>query len=176
MTITYFAYEDRLIPVIEAPDHSPSEIALEAIIASRPETLALRAMKGIADFQQVASRLAVQEALLDLPDGHIKLWAVLGDTPQSIRALNVSWPVLPRMSGLIFSPFRLLSEFGLALDTPLDQWPDALRMGRNLTVLMALSLKIPAYECVSSKTDLSLADALAVQDGFNGVVTMRNNA
>lgn len=176
MTMTYLAYEDRLIPMMEAPDHSRSEMALEAIMASRPESLALRGMTGIADLQQVASRLAVQEALLDLPDGHTKLWAVLGDTTGSIRALTASWPVLPRVSGLIFSPFRLLAEFGLALDTPLDQWPDALRMGRNLTVLMALSLKIRAYECVSSETDLSLAHALAVQDGFNGVVTMRNNA
>jgi len=156
MTMTYLAYEDRLIPMMEAPDHSRSEITLEAIMASRPESLALRGMKGIADLEQVASRLAVQEALLDLPDGCTKLWAVLGETPQSIRALTASWPVLPRVSALIFSPFRLLEEFGLALDTPLDQWPDALRMGRNLTVLTALSLKIPAYEWASLEKDFPL--------------------
>jgi len=173
---TYLVREDQQIPVMNATNHPSSEVVLEAIMTSRPDTLALRGIRGVPDIQQTSSRLAVHEALMDLPDGHTKLWVVLGETPESIRALTVSWPPLPRVSGLVFSPFPLLAELKLALDTPLDQWPDPIRMGRNLTVLMALSLKIPAYEWVTSDSDPSRAKTLALRDGFSGVVTMRNNA
>jgi citrate lyase beta subunit len=172
MMQTYLAYEDRQIPLIEAPDHPSSETALEAIMASRPETIALRGVAGIRDIQQVSSRVAVQEALLDLTDGYTKLWAIIGETPESIRALTLSWPPLPRVSGLVFSPFPLLAELKLSSNALFDQWPDFIRMGRNLTVLMALGLNLPAYECVSSDADPSRAKALALRDGFSGVVKM----
>jgi len=176
MIHSYLIDEDQQIPVIEAPNLPSSETALEAIMESRPETLALRGIAGIYDIQQVSSRLAVQEAMMDLPDGHTKLWAVVGETPESIRTLSVSWPPLPRVSGLVFSPFPLLAELKIALNASLDQWPDPIRMGRNLTVLMALSLKIPAYEWVTSDSDPSRAKTLALRDGFSGVVTMQESA
>jgi len=176
MIHSYLVDEDQQIPVIEAPNHPSSEAALEAIMESRPETLALRGIMGVADIQQTSSRLAVHEALMNLTDGQTRLWAVIGETAESIRSLTVPWPPLLRVSGLVFSPFPLLTELKLALDTPLDQWPDPIRMGRNLTVLMALSLKIPAYEWVASDADPFRAKALALRDGFSGVLTMQKSA
>ena len=47
-------------------------------------------------------------------------------------------------------------------------------MGRNLTVLMASELKIPAYEWIAAEGDHRKAKALALRDGFSDVVTLKS--
>ena len=162
------------VPCIEGPNDPLSEVTLQAIMASGPLTIAIRGLSGVADLQQVTSRLAVQEALMNMPDGYTKLWAVMGETPASIRSMTVAWPLLSRLSALVFSPARMLSDLKCASDTALEDWPDTLRMGRNLTVLMASDLKIPAYEWIAAEGDHRKAKALALRDGFSDVVTLKS--
>jgi hypothetical protein len=173
MTVNYLIREDQRVPLIEEPNDPSSELRLAAIMASHPITIAVRGIVGWADLQHVSSRLAVQEALQDRRDGETRLWAVVGETPASIRSLTKAWPRLPRLSGVVFSCRPILAKFQLGSDTPIEGWPDALRMGRNLTVLKALELTLPAYEWIEWDRDPSHARTLARRDGFSDVVAMQ---
>ena len=172
----YLIWEDRQIPLIAEPNDPSSEPRLEALMATRPAIVAVRGISGFADLQHVSSRLAVQEAVHDLPDGHVKLWAVMGETPHSLRAMATQWPRLHRLSGLVFAPEKLLTTMQIGVDTPIEEWPDALRMGRNMTVLMSLELDIPAYEWTVSGLDLAAANERSLRDGFRGDVTLKTRA
>ena len=161
----------RLVPVIEAAHHPSSKVALEAAMTVRPSVVALRGLFGVPDIQQISSRLAVEEAERDWGDGEVKILAVMGDTAASIRALTIPWPKLHRLAGFIFSPLRLQSVLTQEAATTLESWPDPLRLGRSLTVLMASDIGVPAYEWLLPDHNGTEARELAQRDGFSGIVT-----
>ena len=161
----------RLVPVIEAAHDPSSEAALEAAMTVRPNVIVLRGLFGVPDIQQISSRLAVEEAERGWGDGEIKILAVTGDTAASIRALTIPWPKLHRLAGFIFSPLRLQSVMTQDAPTALERWPDPLRLGRSLTVLMASDIGVPAYEWLLPDHNGTEAQELAQRDGFSGIVT-----
>jgi|GEM_PF-1666810 len=163
--------DPRLVPVIEAAHAPTSEAALEAAMAIRPTMIVLRGLFGVPDIQQISSRLAVQEAERGWADGAVKILAVMGDTAASIRALTIPWPKLHRLEGFIFSPLRLQAALSRETVIALDRWPDPLRLGRSLTVLMANDIGVPAYEWLMPGHDEAKSTELAQRDGFSGTVT-----
>jgi citrate lyase beta subunit len=159
-----------LYPMIETADHPSSKAMLDAAMTLKPRTVVLRGMAGPPDIQQLSSRLAVREAEHECEDGGIKIIAVIGDTAESVRALLLKWPRLPRLSGLIFADKRLRSVLAgerLELKKGL---PEPVKLARSLSILMANEIGVPAYEWLNSDHDNASLIEQAEHDGFNGTV------
>ncbi len=169
-----FSLDPRIMPMIETPDHPSSPSALAMALRHRPSIVVMRGMSAYAELQHLSSRLAVHEAEQGWDDGGIQIIAVLGDTPASLRTLTQTWPSIPRLAGLIFSPERLS---GVLTDQPVDtaaapsgDWPDPVRLARSLTLLAAKERGIPAYEWIGRPSDPKYAADRACRDGFTGTV------
>ena len=157
-------------PLIEAPDHPESKAMLDAAMTIQPRAVVLRGMAGPPDIQHLSSRLAVREAENEWEDGGIKIIAVIGDTPASVRALTLNWPRLPRLAGLIFAEARLrsiLADESLELKKGL---PEPVKLARSLSVLMAKEIGVPAFEWLNAGDDHTRLIEQAERDGFNGTV------
>jgi len=157
-------------PIIEAADHPASIAMLDAAMTIHPRTVVLRGMVGPPDIQQLSSRLAVREAEREWEDGGITIIAVIGDTAASVRTLLREWPRLPRLAGLIFADSRLRSLLAGETLTLKKELPEPVNLARNLSILMAKEIGVPAYEWLNSDGDHDTQIEQAQRDGFNGTV------
>lgn len=162
--------DPRLIPMVEADDHPSALIGLDAAMTVKPTTIILRGTTGTPDIEQLSARLAVREAEHDRPDGDIRIIAVFGDTAASVRSLTRPWPVLRRLTGLIFSADRLNSRLLGQQHPATEEWPDPIRLARSLTILRGVEIEVSTYEALSPDQNPVAAIERAERDGFSGVI------
>jgi citrate lyase beta subunit len=157
-------------PIIEAADHPSSMAMLIAAMSIQPDTIVVRGVSGTPDLQQISSRLAVEEAERGWDDGSIKMFAVMGDTAASIRALTLNWPNLPRLSGLIFSDQRLLALRTGDFTAQRAGLPEPIRLARSLTIARGQELGLPTYAWIAADGNTTNAIGQAEHHGFTGAI------
>ena len=138
---------------------------LDAVLPARPDAVLLRGAVGARDLQHLGAKLAVREAELRLPAGHIGILAAAADTPAGVLALAGLAGASPRLRALVWDGVPLARALGLA-----DPAAGPLLRARDLLVLAAAAAGVPAL--VLPQTGRALVDtcAAAARDGFAGVV------
>jgi hypothetical protein len=161
---------DKTEIAILDPTEETGETRIAEAVRSPKTIIAARQLKGLPDIERLSSRLAVHEALNNIEDGSVALWAIMGDTPESLRTLSLSWVKPTRLQAIIFSPLRLMAQFVPFPPSEHEKWPEPLRVARAMTAIRAMELAIPAYEWIINTVDPALAISLANRDGFSGVI------
>jgi citrate lyase subunit beta/citryl-CoA lyase len=145
--------------------------ALARAAALRPRGLVLPGSTGGGDVQRLGARLAVEEALLGLPDGTLRVLVFATETPQAIFGLASYRGASDRLDGLLWSASPLDAVLGAsgarrgAADGPF-------RLARNLTLFAAraagtLALDAP-YPDIGDLDGLRAEAEAARADGFDG--------
>jgi citrate lyase subunit beta/citryl-CoA lyase len=150
-------------------DDASAADALAAAAALRPRGVVLSPATGGGDVQRLGARLAVEEALLGLPDGTIRVLAFATETAQAIFGLSSYRGASARLDGLMWSAAPLDAALRAS---PARRAAGPFALARNLTLLAAraagaLALDAPFPDV--RDLDGVRAEALAAKaDGFDG--------
>jgi citrate lyase subunit beta/citryl-CoA lyase len=143
--------------------------ALAAAAASRPRGFALGEASGGADVQRLGARLAVEEALLGLPDGTLRVLAFATQTPGAIFGLPSYRGASARLDGLVWTFSPLDAALGAS---PTRRAAGPLALARNLTLFAARAAGVRAIDApfpAGGDLDGLRAEAQAARaDGFDG--------
>ncbi len=143
--------------------------ALAKAAALRPRGVVLHRAAGGGDVQRLGARLAVEEALLGLPDGTLRVLVFATETPQAIFGLSSYSGASARLDGLIWTASPLDSALGAS---PGRRAAGPLRLARNMALLAARAAGVLALDAPypdAADLDGLRAEAEAARaDGFDG--------
>ena len=150
-------------------DDPGAAAALAAAAALRPRGIVLAGAEGGGDVQRLGARLAVEEALLGLPDGTLRVLAFATETPQAIFGLPSYRGASGRLDGLVWSCSPLDAALGASAARRAS---GPLALARNLTLFAAraagtLALDAP-FDDVRDLDGLRAEAVAARADGFDG--------
>jgi citrate lyase subunit beta/citryl-CoA lyase len=142
-----------------------SEGDLDAVVAPGLDGVFLEGCEGRGDVQQLATRLAVREAALGLPEGGARIVALAAQTPAGVFSLGDYGGASPRLTAL-------------ALDEKSLPGGDAAQgVARALLALGAAAAGVPALVAapLAGDGDFEAACRAAGREGFSGLMTPRTD-
>lgn len=148
------------VAAVRTPD---SEADLDGVVAPGLAGIFLEGCEGRADVQQLATRLAVRETALGLPEGCLRIVALAAQTPAGVFSLGDYRGASLRLTAL-------------ALDETSLPGGDAARgVARALLALGAAAAGVPALLATpgAGDGDFEAACRAASREGFSGVMTPR---
>ncbi|MDP3525182.1 MAG: CoA ester lyase [Hoeflea sp.] len=179
MVASYLAGADRsdqapkLIVRINALDTGLTDDDLAAVVPGAPDAILLPKAGSGADLQDLGARIAVEEAEAGLPDGGIRVHALMTETAGGMLAASSFASKSARLSALAWGAEDLAAAIGAASNKDEEgRYTDVFRMARSLTILAAAHADVDAIDTVF--TDFRDAGGLeaecraAVRDGFSG--------
>jgi len=146
---------------------------LDAIVAARPDAIMLPKAEGGTSVTHVDAKLAVREAMNDLPDGQIKIVAIATETAAALFLAGTFAGASKRLSALTWGAEDLSAELGAERNRDSEGvLLDPYRLARVLCLAGAASAGVAAIDTVF--TDFRDSEAFrrecgaARRDGFAG--------
>jgi citrate lyase subunit beta/citryl-CoA lyase len=146
---------------------------LDAIAAAKPDAIMLPKAEGGASVMHADAKLAVREAINNLPDGHIKILPIATETAASLFVAGTFAGSSKRLNGLTWGAEDLSAELGAQTNRGADgRFLDPYRLARVLCLAGAAAAQVPAFDTVY--VDFRNNDSFrreceeAVRDGFVG--------
>jgi len=151
---------------------------LVASLPGAPDGIILPRATGPDAIRQLSAELYELEQANHLPNGSIRIIAVVGETPAS--ALTISGfleETLPRLAGFAWSAQELSVALGARrYSSPEDGWTDACRYVRAQILLAAHARGIQALDAFhadwNDQPGLKHAATNAHDDGFTGMIAI----
>ena len=146
---------------------------LDAIAPAKPDAIMLPKAEGGASVIHADAKLAVREALSDLPDGHIKILPIATETAASLFVAGSFSGASARLMGLTWGAEDLSAELGAHANRDAQgRFLDPYRLARSLCLAAAAAAQVPAIDTVyvdfRDETGLRRECGEAVRDGFSG--------
>jgi citrate lyase subunit beta/citryl-CoA lyase len=146
---------------------------LDAIAPAKPDAIMLPKAEGGASVMHADAKLAVREAINNLPDGHIKILPIATETAASLFVAGTFAGSSVRLNGLTWGAEDLSTELGAQSNRGTDgRFLDPYRLARALCLAGAAAAQVPAFDTVY--VDFRNSDGFrreceeAVRDGFVG--------
>jgi len=163
----------KLIVRVNALDTWLTEDDLTAVVAGAPDAILLPKASSGADIQDLGVRIAVEEAEAGLPDGGIRIHALMTETAAGMLAAASFADKSVRLSALAWGAEDLAADVGASSNKDdAGRYTDIFRMARSLTILAAAHAGLDAIDTVFTNfRDMDGLDAecrAAVRDGFSG--------
>ena len=146
---------------------------LDAVAPAKPDAIMLPKAEGGASVIHADAKLAVREALSDLPDGHIKILPIATETAASLFVAGSFSGASARLMGLTWGAEDLSAELGAHANRDAQgRFLDPYRLARSLCLAAAAAAQVPAIDTVyvdfRDETGLRRECGEAVRDGFSG--------
>jgi citrate lyase subunit beta / citryl-CoA lyase len=146
---------------------------LDTVMTGAPDGIVLPKASGGADISLLAARIALREALHDLPDGGTRILAIATETPAAIFGLGTYAGASARLEGLAWGGEDLGAALGAAVTKGADGgWSEPFRLARNLCLFGAAAAGVRAIDTVFTNfrdlDGLRSEAAAAARDGFSG--------
>jgi len=122
---------------------------LDAIAPLRPDGVLLPKAEGGASVIHLDAKLAVREAVGDVPDGHIKIMALATETAAALFLMGTFAGASHRLTGLTWGAEDLATDLGA--QTNRDEHGrllDPYRIARALCLAGAAAAQVPAIDTV----------------------------
>ncbi|HEX4410001.1 MAG TPA: CoA ester lyase [Xanthobacteraceae bacterium] len=146
---------------------------LDAIVPAKPDAIMLPKAEGGASVVHADAKLAVREALADLPDGHVKIMPIATETAAALFVAGTFAGSSARLLSLTWGAEDLSAELGASANRDArGDWLDPYRLARSLCIAGAAAAQIPAIDTVY--VDFRNAEGFrheceeASRDGFVG--------
>jgi citrate lyase subunit beta / citryl-CoA lyase len=146
---------------------------LDAVAPAKPDAIMLPKVEGSASIMHADAKLAVREAINNLPDGHIKILPIATETAASLFVAGTFTGSSARLTGLTWGAEDLSAELGAQANRGADgRFLDPYRLARVLCLAGAAAAQVPAFDTVY--VDFRNSDGFrreceeAVRDGFVG--------
>ena len=146
---------------------------LDAVAPAKPDAIMLPKAEGGASIMHADAKLAVREAINNLPDGHIKILPIATETAASLFVAGTFAGSSGRLSGLTWGAEDLSAELGAQTNRGADgRFLDPYRLARALCLAGASAAQVPAFDTVY--VDFRNSEGLrreceeAARDGFVG--------
>jgi len=146
---------------------------LDAVAPAKPDAIMLPKAEGGASVMHADAKLAVREAISNLPDGHIKILPIATETAASLFVAGTFAGSSARLNGLTWGAEDLSTELGAHANRGADgRFLDPYRLARALCMAGASAAQVPAIDTVY--VDFRNSEGFrreceeAVRDGFVG--------
>jgi citrate lyase subunit beta/citryl-CoA lyase len=158
---------------INALDSGLSDADLDVVMTVGPDGIVLPKAQSGADVTLLDARIAVREALHDIPDGHTAIIAIATETAASIFGIGSYAGAGTRLSGLTWGGEDLAADIGASANKDdSGQWTQPFQLARNLCLFGAVSAGAQPIDTVYTDfrdlDGLHLEATTAAQDGFTG--------
>jgi citrate lyase subunit beta/citryl-CoA lyase len=146
---------------------------LDAVVAARPDAVMLPKAEGAASIMHTDAKLAAREALVGLPDGHVKILAIATETAQSLFLAGTYRDASARLTALTWGAEDLSADLGAEANRDEDgRFLDPYRLARTLCLAGAAAAQVPAIDTVyvdfRNEAGLRRECEEARRDGFQG--------
>lgn len=139
----------RLVVRINPLDGPEAELDLEAIAPAHPDAVMLPKAKGGPDIMLLGARLAAREALAELPDGAIRIFAIATETAAALFHMGSYQGASQRLEGLTWGAEDLSADLGAETNRLADgSYADPYRLARALTVIAATAAAVTPIDTV----------------------------
>lgn len=146
---------------------------LDAIVAAKPDAILLPKAQGGSSVIHVDAKLAAQEALAGIDDGHIKILAQAIESAAGLFLAGTFGGASRRLIGMTWGPEDLAAEVGAETNRGADGLlTEPYRLARSLCLFGAAAAAVMPIETIFA--DFRNLDALrrdtetAQRDGFAG--------
>jgi len=146
---------------------------LDAVAPFKPDAIMLPKAEGGASVMHADAKLAVREAIAELPDGHIKILPLATETAAALFLTGTFAGSSARLLTLTWGAEDLSAELGARRNRDEDgRWLDPYRLARTLCLAGAAAARVPALDTVY--VDFRDSDGFrreceeAARDGFLG--------
>ncbi len=146
---------------------------LDAIAPTKPDAIMLPKAEGGASVIHADAKLAVREAIGNMPDSHIKILPIATETAASLFVAGTFAGASQRLIGLTWGAEDLSAELGAQTNRGADgRFLDPYRLARTLCLAGAAAARVPAIDTVY--VDFRNSDGFrreceeACRDGFTG--------
>jgi len=146
---------------------------LDAIAPSQPDAIMLPKAEGGASVIHADAKLAVREAINNLPDGHIKILPLATETAAALFLTGTFAGCSHRLTALTWGAEDLSAELGAQANRDAQgRFFDPYRLARALCLAGAAAARVPAIDTVY--VDFRNSDGFrrecedACRDGFTG--------
>lgn len=163
----------RLIVRVNALDTGLIDDDLKAVTPLAPDAILLPKAGSGAELQDVSARIAVVEAEAGLPEGSVRLHALMTETAGGLLNAATFAGKTKRLEALAWGGEDLAAAIGASSNRDGNGvYTDVFRLARSLTLLTAADCGVEAIDTVF--TDYRDDDGLraeceaAVRDGFSG--------
>jgi citrate lyase subunit beta / citryl-CoA lyase len=167
------ARSPRLVVRVNALDTGLTDDDLAAVISASPDAILLPKANSGANIQDLATRMAVEEAEAGLPEGQVRIHALMTETATGMLAAASFAAKSARLSALSWGAEDLAANIGASSNKDdSGRYTDVFRLARSLTILAAADSGVDAIDTVF--TDFRDMEGLgaecraAVRDGFSG--------
>jgi citrate lyase subunit beta/citryl-CoA lyase len=146
---------------------------LEAIVAARPDAIMLPKAEGGAAIVHADAKLAAQEAINGLADGHIKIVAMAIESAAGFLLAGTFGRQSARLIGLSWGAEDLAAELGAETNRDsAGRYTSPYRHARTLCLMAAATAQVPAIETIymdyRDGEGLRRDTQEARRDGFTG--------
>ncbi len=146
---------------------------LDAIAPAKPDAIMLPKAEGGASVIHADAKLAVREATVGLPDGHIKILPIATETAAALFLAGTFAGASARLIGLTWGAEDLSADLGAQANRDAQgNFLDPYRLARALCIAGAAAAAVPAVDTVY--VDFRNSDGFrrecedACRDGFAG--------
>jgi citrate lyase subunit beta / citryl-CoA lyase len=146
---------------------------LDAVAPLKPDAIMLPKAEGGASVIHADAKLAVREALSDLPDGHIKILPIATETAKALFVAGTFAGASARLIGLTWGAEDLSAELGAQANRDAQgRFLDPYRLARALCLAGAAAAQVPAIDTVHvdfrDEKGFRCECEEACRDGFTG--------
>jgi citrate lyase subunit beta / citryl-CoA lyase len=119
------------------------------VVAGRPDGIVLPKAEGGAAIVHLAAKLAVREALHDLPDGHVRILALTTETAKALFLAGTYAGASTRLMGLTWGAEDLSAELGAEANRDgQGNFLGPYRLARSLCLAAAAAAEVQAIDTV----------------------------
>ena len=158
---------------INGLDTGLSDGDLDAVMTAAPDGIILPKSSGGSDIALLGARLAVREALHDLPDGQTRILAIATETSGALFQLGSYSGASHRLMGLAWGAEDLATDISAAANRDENgDWSSPFLLARNLCLFGAVSAGVEPIDTVYTDfrdlEGLRRESEIACRDGFTG--------
>lgn len=162
-----------LVVRVNSLDTGLTDADLDAVIPEKPDAIMLPKAEGGASVIHTDAKLAVREAINDLPDGHIKILPLATETAAALFLAGTFAGASARLTALTWGAEDLSAELGAQSNRDTDgRFLDPYRLARALCLAGAAAARVPAIDTVyvdfRNDTGFRRECEEACRDGFLG--------
>ena len=146
---------------------------LDAIAPAKPDAIMLPKAEGGASVLHADAKLAVREAINNLPDGQIRILPIATETAASLFLAGTFAGASERLLGLTWGAEDLSAELGAQTNRDAQgRFLDPYRLARALCLAGSAAAQVPAIDTVyvdfRNSDGFRLECEEALRDGFTG--------